>query len=334
MPQDYSVDAYNRLVVRRKKEELTPRGSFSTDKDNRLIYWLNEPSAWRAKYQLPEKLVFIGGWKLNSNYDLELELKQEKPNLSRETLALKGRIIACEKDSLVFEIQSIKKDGLDSFNLLKLSGNWQADEFNRLTFLVTKKDFPDTITLQGAWQLNDNQQITYIYEKANLRTKTRSSQSLVFSGYWEITPAHRLSYILSTGVHSRFDFRAQIESPNLYPKEGVVKYRLGIGVKEPKKEDVRIISLYGAWKFSRQAGLIFEIDHKNGRLSKLEFGAEVSFSGNNQIAFNLTDRNGQRLGVSLSFTHRFLKELDASFFLRLKKLAEESEIEAGIKIPW
>src|SRR3989338_4917257 len=91
MPQDYSVDAYNRLVVRRKREELIPQGSFSIDKDNRLIYWLNEPSGWRAKYQLPAKLVFTGGWKLNSNYDLELELKREKPNLSRETLRSEER---------------------------------------------------------------------------------------------------------------------------------------------------------------------------------------------------------------------------------------------------
>ena len=334
MPQDYSVDAYNRLVVRRKREELIPQGSFSIDKDNRLIYWLNEPSGWRAKYQLPAKLVFIGGWKLNPNYDLELELKREKPNLSRETLALKGRIIACEKDSLVFEIQSIKKDGLDSFNLLKLSGNWQADDFNRLTFLVTKKDFPDTLTFQGAWQLNENQQVAYNYERTNLRTKTRSLHTLVLSGYWEITSASRLSYIISTGANSRLDFKAQIESPSLYPKEGVIKYRLGVGVRQSRKEEARIISFYGAWKFSRQAGLIFEIDHKNGKVSKLEFGAQVNFSGNNQIAFNLTDRNGERLGISLTFTHRFLKELDASFFLRLKKLAEESKIEAGMKIPF
>ena len=334
MPETYSVDAYNRLVIRRKEKELTPQGLFSTDKDNRLIYWLNEPSAWRAKYQLPEKLVFIGQWKLNPDYGIELEVRQNKPDLNRESLTLKGEIIACEKDSLVFEIHSLKKNGLDSFNLLKLSGKWQADEFNRLTFLVTKKDFPDILTLQGAWQLNDNQQITYIYEKTNLRTKTRSFQSLAFSGYWEITSAHRLSYILSTGANSRFDFRAQIESPSLYPKDGVIKYRLGIGVREPKKEDVRIVSLYGAWKFSRQAGLIFEIDHKNGRISKLEFGAEVNFQGNNQIAFNLTDRNGERLGVSLSFTHKFIKDLDASLFLRLRKMSQESRIDAGIKIPF
>ena len=299
MPRDYSVDAYNRLVVRREKEELIPQGSFSTDKDNRLIYWLNEPVAWRAKYQLPRKLLFTGQWKLNSDYGLELELRQNRPSFNRETLALKGRIIACEKDTLVFEIHSLKKNGLDSFNLLKLSGNWQADEFNRLTFLVTKKDFPDTLILQGAWQLNDNQQIVYTYEKTNLRTKTKSLQTLVFSGYWQITSASRLSYIISTGVNSKFDFKAQIESPNLYPKEGVIKYRLGIGVREPKKRKAQIISFYGAWKFSRQAGLIFEIDHKNGRLSKLEFGAEVNFQGNNQITFNLTDRKGERLGLAL-----------------------------------
>lgn len=334
MPQTYSVDAYNRLVIRRKKEELTAQGLFSTDKDNRLIYWLNEPSAWQAKYQLPKKIVFTGRWKLNPDYGLELEVRQNRLSLNRETLALKGEIIACEKDSLVFEIHSLKKNGLDSFNLLKLSGKWQADEFNRLTFLVTRKDFPDTLTFQGAWQLNDNQQIAYTYERTNLRTKTRSFQSLTFSGYWEITSARRISYILSRGANSRFDFKAQIESPSLYPKDGVIKYRLGIGVKEPKKEDTRIISLYGAWKFSRQAGLIFEIDHKEGRTSKLEFGADVRFPGNNQIAFNLTAKNGERLGATLSFTHKFLKDLDASLFLRLKKLAGESRIDGGIKIPF
>ena len=334
MERAFFVDKNNRLVIKRKKESFLPQGYFSVDSDNRLVYWLNEPRTWRTTYQFPDKIIFSGLWKINSNYDLELELEQKEQVSKKERLTLKGKILSCEKDQIVFEIQTINNNGLDSFYLLKLSGRWQADEYNRLTFLITKKDSPDIFTFQGSWQLNKNQQIAYTCEKTNLKTKSKVLHTLNFSGYWQITSAERITYILSTGANSRFDFKAQLESPNIRPKEGSIKYRLGVGIRQPKKEKAKIITLYGAWKFSRKAGLIFEMDYRNGFISRLEFGAEVNFDRNNQIAFRLLTKDGKPLGMSLTFTHKLLKELNGELFLRLKRYREESGVDAGVRIPW
>lgn len=135
MDKTYSVDNNNRLVIKRKEEELIPEGSFLADEANQLIYRLNEPDAWRTKYNLPKEIAFIGAWKINSNYDLELQLEQKKPASGKDVLTLKGEIISSEKDKLVFEMETTKKDGLSSFSLLKLYGRWQAGEFNQISFL-------------------------------------------------------------------------------------------------------------------------------------------------------------------------------------------------------
>lgn len=330
------IDIKNRLIIRRKGKRLSPQGYFSLDSENRLVYWLNEPVSWRTKYQLPDKIVFSGVWKINSNYDLELELEQKEQASKKERLTLKGKILSCEKDHVAFEIQTINHDGSDSFYLLKLSGRWQADEYNRITFLITKKGQPDTLTFQGSWQLNENQQVTYIYEKMHLKTKSKVLHTLTFNGHWQITSSNRLTYILSTGANSRFDFKVQLESPNIRPKEGSIKYRLGIGIRQPKREKAKIITLYGTWKFSRKVGLFLEMSHSDGEISRLEFGAEVNFDKTNHVIFKLTSKNGELLGLSLTFTHKLLKELDGGgeLFLRLKRYREESGIDAGIKIPW
>ena len=334
MSQTYFVDKNNRLVIRRKSAKLLPQGYFSVDNENRLVYWLNEPVSWRTTYQFPDKLIFSGAWKINSKYDLELELEQKELAFQKKRLTLKGKLLSCEKDQIVFEIQTVNNNGLDSFYLLKLSGRWQADEYNRLTFLITKKDSPDTLTFQGSWQLNENQQITYTYPKNKLKTKSKVSHTLTFSGYWQITSAKRLTYILSTGAHSRFDFKVQLESPNIRPKEGSIKYRLGVGIREPRREKAKIITLYGAWKFSRNAGVIFEMNHREGRIYRLEFGAEVNFNRNNQVTFKLTGLNREPLGLNLTFTHKLLQELNGELFIRLKKYRGESGVDVGVKIPW
>ena len=70
----YGVGEKNRLIIRRKDKSLTVDGRFDIGKNNGLIYWLNEPFSWRRQYELPNKIIFKGHWKLNANYDLELSL--------------------------------------------------------------------------------------------------------------------------------------------------------------------------------------------------------------------------------------------------------------------
>jgi len=335
MLRKFFIDNNNRLIIIQDEEALQPKGTFTIDEANRLVYCLNETIEWRKRYKFPEKIVLTGNWSLNPNYDLEFIChSRASGDPDNSILELKGEIILCESNKLIFEIKTVDKNGLAHFRLLKLSGIWQADDFNQIFFAVSKKEFPDLLTFQGAWKLNQNQQITYTYEKAERKTKARNSYALVFSGFWQITSANKLTYILSQSTNSRFDFKAQIETPNIYPKKGVIRYRVGAGVREPQAGRFKIISLYGTWKFSRKLGLTFEMEYIKGQINSISFGAEVNFDKRNRVIFNLTNRERKDLGISLLFTHRFLKQLDADFFLRLKRYQAESGVETGIRIPF
>ena len=338
MKYKYSLNNKNQLLIRAPKHKapIPARGTFSVDKGNRIIYWLNEPAGWRRKYNLPSKVSFVGNWKLNSNYDLELNLNETKNQYKGDRLVLKGEIISCDRDALVFEIISQDKRGISQVRLLKLNGSWQADDFNRIIFMIKKKAAPDVITLEGAWQINKNQQVTYIYEKTDLKRKSRISRALTFEGFWEISSSDRLTYILSRSTGSLFDFRVQIESPNLYPGEGLIKYRIGIGLRKDKPSRAKLICLYGSWKFSRKAGLVFQMDYGKGRFKRIEFGANFYLNKKDEIAFLLTDKNNEPLGLNINFTHRFLKKSDAEAFLRLRNILyiKEAAIEAGVRVPF
>lgn len=338
MKYKYSVNNKNQLLIKQpgKKAAVPARGTFSVDKGNRLIYWLNEPAGWRRKYNLPSKVSFTGNWILNPNYDLELNLDETRSQHEGERLVLKGEIVSCDSDTLVFEITSQDKRGISQVRLLKLNGSWQADEFNRIIFMIKKKAVPDVITLEGAWQINKNQQVTYVYEKTDLKRKTRISRILTFEGFWEISDSDRLTYILSRSTGSYFDFRVQIESPNLYPGEGLIKYRIGIGLRKDKASRARLICLYGSWKFSRKAGLVFRMDYGRGRFKEIEFGTNFYLNKENEIVVLLTNKKNEPLGFSISFTHKFLKKHDAETFLRFKKVPykRETGVEAGVRIPF
>lgn len=335
MKYRYSLNNDNLLIIKSPKtrKPLMANGKLGIDKDNRLIYWLNEPSNWHRVYNLPKKLVFRGSWQLNKNYDLGLILDKTKRQVQDDILVIKGNIISVDKDVLAFEVKSYDTDGLLHVRILKLSITWLTDETNRLSFIVNKKP-PDILTLQGEWQVDDNQQITYAYEKIDLKRRTRISQELTFEGFWRITSGDRLTYILKRNSDSKFDFRAQMESPNINPEKGVIKYRLGIGVRKTRSTRNKVISLYGVWKFSRRLGLSFQMEYGSGRISKTEFIAVVTPTKKDELIFTLHNKIGELLGMSVIFTRRFLKALDAQTFLRLKKFVDESRVEAAVRIPF
>jgi hypothetical protein len=318
----------------RTKKSLVTDGSFSINKNNQLIYKLNEPLTWRKKYNLPNKISFIGNWKLNRNCDLELFLDETKDQFKGNSLVIKGEIISVDQDRLTFEIKNYDREGLLHIQLIQLSGTWQANEYNQISFLVKKKTLPDILTLVGIWQLNQNQQVAHTYEKTDLKTKSKISHTITFEGFWQINHKDRLTYILTNSVNSYFEFRVQLESPNLYPQEGVIKYRIGIGLKENRTFKTQVVFLYGAWKFSRKLGLIFQIDYGQGYIKNIEFGTNLYLTKKDKIIFALTNKRKEPLGIYITFTHRFLKQLDAEAFLRLKKIKEESSIEGGIRIPF
>ena len=343
MKNRFAVDSYNQLLIKppRAKKPISVNGSFSLE-NNQLIYYINERPCWRREYDLPKKIRFTGTWKLNSNYDLELNLDETRAQCAGDRLIINGEVISAENDCLVFEVITSKaaagvSGGADllSFQLLKFSGTWQADEYNQLAFAVKKDANPDILTLQGTWQINPSQKIIYTYQRIDARTKARVSNVLTFDGFWEISEAERLRYILSANADSRFDFSVQLESKNLYPARGVIKYRIGIGVSSRRRPREKVISLFGAWKFSRSLGLLFEMNYGEGRSYALEFGAEVALNSKDKFIFRLANQRNRPLGLSVTFTHKFLKQHDAEVFIRLKKLlGKEDRAEVGVRVPF
>lgn len=338
MKYKYSINNKNQLLIKSKKDKapLPVRGTFSVDKKNRLVFWLNETAGWRRLYSMPSKLILEGKWRLTPGYDLELNLNETRSPHRGDRLVFRGEIISCESDALVFEIASQTRRGVNQVRLLKISGSWQADKFNRLVFTVNKKGEPDLIALEGRWQINKNQQIAYNYEKTALKRKKKIRRSLDIKGFWQINKKNRLTYIFSTGSQSRFDLRAQLESPSLYPADGLIKYRVGTGVRRETRKAMDILCLYGEWKFSRKGGLNFRMDYGKGRFQDMEFGANAYLNKDNELAFSLANKEKEPLGIDIIFTRRFLKKSGAEAVVRLKDILDKREraIEGGVRIPF
>ncbi|MFA4888632.1 MAG: hypothetical protein WC628_03530 [Candidatus Omnitrophota bacterium] len=339
MKYRYSINSDNQLVISTGlgRKPILCRGRFSVDKKNSLIYLVNEPPAWRRIYSLPGKIVFFGNWSLDANHDLELRLEQNNAQHRGDLLTLKGNIISVDRGALAFEIRQAstgqQPDSQEaSFCILKLSVTWLADTANRLCFIVNKPS-PDIISLRGSWQVNKNQEIVYNYERRDLLRKVKEINTLTFEGFWEINSANRLSYIFKYSPDSKFEFCAFLESPSIYPQTGKIKYRIGAGIRESGAKE-KIISLYGVWKFSRNLGLNFQMDYGKGEVREISFGTEVKFNRANQIVFALNNESGEPLGISLIFTHRFLKALDAQAFLRLKQLQGSASVDFAVRIPF
>ena len=300
------------------------RESYSIDDENRLV----------AKSSAGVKTI-EGRWSLNQDYDLEFLVRDVDKPATQEVITFRGEIICAENNRLVFESKAINANGEAEFKTLFLSGEWGVDEHNRIIFKACRKNnSPDIVTLQGGWELNNHQQIVYTYEKTDLKTKDKIKQNIIFTGFWEISESSKLSYIFSKGTQTRFDFRAQLESPNFYPKEGVIKYRIGVGVKEPLPQAGRVISLYGAWKFSRNLGISFEMEYEKGQFHAAHFGAEADLSKEDEIVLSLNNARGEPLGFNLTFTHKFLRQSDIKAFVRFRKLRREYGVDTGISIPF
>jgi hypothetical protein len=335
----YSLDPNTgRLRITRFAKTVSVDGDLSINSINNLEYWFNSPPDWRRLHSLPDKITFSGMWKLTPQDDLQLlvdrasYMPESFSGISRITI--NGKIINAESNSLVFEVQSRDKEGMQHVRLLKLSGFWGSDEANRINFSVTKKTAPDILTLSGSWSINNNQHITYKLERYDLVRKQKIKSLLEFSGYWRVTDVNRLAYIFSKGTGSLFDFKAHLETPNVYPKMGVIKYRLGSGVRRGKRTQPAIVCLYGEWKISRKLGLTFDMEYEKGKFRAIEYGAQIDISRKNRVEFSLLTKKGGELGGRVIFTHHFLKSLDAQFFMRLKRLKDEQGIDAGITIPF
>lgn len=325
----YSTDKLNRLIVNRQGKLYPVEGEFKVE-DNYLVFEPSRSSPAVEELGLSRRTRFEGNWALSENKNLKFVLVETDNQEKDDEIELRGTLASAEADALVFAMRTIKEPGVDRIAMLRLEGRWQADEFNQLNFVVRRDIEDDVLKLTGVWQINDNQKITYTYQRQDLIRKTKHTQAVAFDGHWQINSKERLVYILDLKNNSFFEFKAALEGLRISGKSGKIQYRLGIGVKELARE--RVISLFGAWRLGGRNTISFGIDYGNNRVKALVFGATVDVS-RGELIFELRDRAGKDLGISVIFNKNFFRK-DASVFARLKKAEDELRAEAGLRLRW
>ncbi|MCF7871348.1 MAG: hypothetical protein K9L94_04580 [Candidatus Omnitrophica bacterium] len=305
------------------------KGFFTTDKNNNLIYILDKPAKWKKEHDLPDKIKLTGAWKLDKNHNLVLKTQKTK-NYPKSSLTLYGKIEKVNSDYLSFRLKKSSISNLSQKHLITLRGRWQADKFNRLTFEVKKKDKPDTLRFKNIWEINKANKITYIYKRTQLITKEKIEESIQFDGFWQIASKNKICYRLKHSKKSQFEFRAHLQTPNVYPKKGAIKYRIGVGYGKKGQEEN--LKLYGSWKFSRKLGLFFEVDYGRGKLKRYSFSAKVNLTDKDKITFYLLDSRGRPLGIRVNYQRKLFAKKDIEFFTKLSKKGKDYKFLSGIRI--
>ncbi|MBP7216885.1 MAG: hypothetical protein KBA46_06345 [Candidatus Omnitrophica bacterium] len=329
----FSLDLHNRLQIFTSAKPVIAQGSLRVNKNNELEFTVAELLAWRTLNRVPRRITFKGTWRLNKLNQPEYVLTRTSRQTEGDVLTIQGNLLAAEKNTCLFQVTTIDKRGSTRFQILKVSGSWQADAYNRLTFLVRKKNDPDVITLEGSWELNQDQQITYAVETTNLKTKSKKVYRIAFEGFWQLDSAQKLTYVLSHASNSFFAFRAHLETNTIYPQDGTIKYRLGFGVSDLNRDD-KILTLYGVWKINRLLSLTFEMRYGKSVLKSAEFATHVRFGRSDEVIFSLLDKEREPLGVEVVFTHYFLRRNYAEAFVRLGNYVRDTRIEAGVSVPF
>ena len=329
----YAFDAQNRLTVKERNEapaRLGPvrvlEGTVTTDRQNRLVYRATSPLDPQGSSD-PHTVSFEGSWSLTPEHALAFTLHEasgERP----QTLYLRGAIVSAEANALVFALRRSEEEPSGETQRLVLSGRWQADARNRLSFLAARADgTEDRLTLQGGWHVGPRHEILYRYRR---RAGSRPiERTLIFEGAWDITSSNRLVYRLSGSSDSRFEFRVSLRSPSLLAKNGRIVYEVGIGVSRGVTQRQRV-ALFGAWKVNRDLSVSFEIPYADGRVEAIRFEGQAALQPRDRVAVALKTGRGEGLGLTVTFTRELVP--DVNLFLRLQRDAEERSVLGGVQV--
>lgn len=314
----YEIDPSGRLIFMRTVLE----GEFSIDKDNALTYRVKNP----IPSSIPQQLKLSGSWSLNNEHNLVLKLDKENNQWAGDKLALEGEIIDAKADELIFSVSTKDSGEKMHFYLLKLGGRWQADEYNRLSFLATKKkDVYDELSFSGSWEVNRQNQLIYTYAKARLKRKEKLTRAITFKGYWDITEKNRISYVLNKELDSGFDFQVSLGKPAIRGLE----YEIGVGATPKKKKFL----LFGSWKVNKNLGFLFEMPYEEGKIRSVIFGATCKITKGTNLEFKLRNNMHKELGIDLKLNKSILKGAGDAFLQALKD-GQEVTVRAGLGFRW
>lgn len=292
--------------------------------------------------------TFKGEWELSPGHDLTY-----KERRSEKEAGFKASLVAAEPDALVISVTMQEDENRTVTGLVKLSGKWELDEKNRITFSVKRGlGRYDKLTFQGSWEINDNFQVTYTFETRQVlagsgkhrRRVARTTQELVFEGHWDISEKNSLTYMIGVDSDSEFRFRGTFGTQSILAKEGEIRYQVGVEFKTSRgatKRLTKTVTLFGKWKLSDDLELSFEIECADGRRAAISVGVVLDLERfqercpllPDEVTVNLTSRKGDPLGVELVLT-KDLFDGNVQTFVRFRESLRETAVEAGIKIPW
>jgi len=303
-------------------------GTLTTDRGNRLIYHIDS-AATRDGHAGPHRYHLDGTWALTRDHGLSLTL-HEAARARRQTLYLKGAIVDAKAHALTFAFWRHGQNGRRTAQRLSLTGRWQADRKNRLTFLVEKADgSEDRLTFHGAWTVGPHHELLYRYRQPTGPRRAGSPHTLRIAGVWDIQRADRLVYHVEGSPDSTFDFRASLQRPSLNARDGQLVYQVGVGLARGRTQTQRVV-LFGTWKLNRDLSVSFEVQYDGGRVHAIRFEGTYAIGPRNQVAITLRNSQREGLGMTVTFTRELIP--DAGLFLQLRKDAEERSAIGGIRV--
>jgi hypothetical protein len=323
----YEFDPHNRLVAGLCGMRRVLEGQFRIGPRNALTYDIKTPIPEGIK--APHQLKLKGEWSLDKDHRLRFVLDKWQRQTFGDQLTIQSEILDVKKNALLFAVTTRNQKGNSSIYALELSGAWQADSRNRLTFRVNKGgDNFNTLELSGAWQIDKSYQVIYRYAREDLVRKRKRVHTLAFKGCWEISDKARLSYIIDKNSDSVFNFKTSV---GIF-KGNYVKYELGIGLSEKKQPVKRTITLFGSWKIKKGVGLVFEIEAGN-KIQAIVLGAQARLGEKNTVAFRLRNNLNKDIFGELELA-RDIFQGDGQVFLRLLEERGEMAIQAGAGWKW
>ena len=330
----YALDDEHRLLIQERDRATgvlrsirMVEGTLTIDRRNRLVY---EAAVARSTGGGPDPrtIVLDGTWSLTPDHQLALTLRETDAS-ERHTLTLNSAVTDASANTLMV---SLRRSGRERIaQQLALSGRWQADAHNRLTFLVAKADGDeDRLTLEGGWEVGRQHELRYRYQQHGLG-RAREEKTISFDGSWDITRANRLMYRVSGSDDSTFEFRASLQRPSLLARDGRIVYQVGVGIAGRRRRWQQV-TLFGTWKLNRDLSVSFEVPYAGGRVQAIRFEGQARLSARDRIAVALQSSERRPLGLTITFTRDLAP--DASMFLQLRRDVEERAAVAGVRVRW
>jgi len=267
----YEVDPFNRLTIKNppgrksrvKRFRQVIYGKFGIDSNNKLFYEVSKSQG----IDVPQRIKFSGKYSLGKGHNLVITLNKWNNQCEGNRFAINARLIDAKDNEIALLAHSKLDEGKGLVHIIKLSGSWQADRHNRLTFSVQKENGGlDTLALSGAWEINKNNEIIYNYGEDN--------QALTFRGHWDIKDKCRLRYALDKRINSGFDFTSCLGTLSHKNKESYIVFDIGIAVSKRKKLRRKVI-FSGRWKMAKGKELVFETSGAEGSGAVLRFTKEI-----------------------------------------------------------